>query len=165
MSKREIVQLCVVVKDIDRSMEKYWNTLGIGPWDVYTFSQETVRDFTLHGQPLTQPFKFMLALATFGQIQFELIQPVEGPSLYESFLKEKGEGIHHIKEKVNDDEIEETVEKFKQKGIEVIQSGKFDEDIFYYFDTKPTLGILYEIGNCGKIPAPDRRYPPDTGRK
>ncbi|MBA7632085.1 hypothetical protein ES703_39627 [subsurface metagenome] len=161
MSKREIVQLCIAVRDIEKSMERYWKVLGIGPWDVYTFSQETVRDFTLHGQPVKQPFKFMLALATFGNIQFELIQPVEGPTLYESFLKEKGEGFHHIKEKVNDDDIEEVLEKFKQKGIEVIQSGKFDEDVFYYLNTEPTLGIIYEIGNCGKIRAPERRYPPD----
>jgi len=28
-------------------------------------------------------------------------------------------------------------------------------------DTKPTLGFLYEIGNCGKVRAPERRYPPE----
>ncbi|GAJ05011.1 unnamed protein product, partial [marine sediment metagenome] len=117
MSKREIVQLCIAVRDIEKSMERYWKVLGIGPWDVYTFSQETVRDFTLHGQPVKQPFKFMLAVTMLGDIQFELIQPVDGPTLYEGFLKEKGEGFHHIKEKVNDDDIEETLEKFKQKGI------------------------------------------------
>ncbi|GAH79418.1 unnamed protein product, partial [marine sediment metagenome] len=42
MSKREIVQLCIAVRDIEKSMERYWKVLGIGPWDVYTFSQETV---------------------------------------------------------------------------------------------------------------------------
>jgi len=161
MSEREIVQLSVVVRNIEKSMEKYWKILGIGPWDVYTFSQETIRDFSLYGQPVKKPFKFMLAVATLGNMQFELIQPVEGSTPYESFLKEKGEGIHHIKEKVGDDDMGEVLEKFKQNGIEVILSGKFDEDVFYYLDTGPILGIVYEIGNCGKIRAPKRRYPPD----
>ena len=94
MSKREIVQLSIVVRDIEKSMEEYWKILGIGPWDIYTFSQETVRDFSLHGQPVKKPFEFMLAVATIGNMQCELIQPVEGSTPYESFLKEKGEGIH-----------------------------------------------------------------------
>ncbi len=164
MSKREIVQICIVVRDIDRSMEKYWNTLGIGPWDVYTFSPETVKEFTLHGNPV-KDFEYRLALAMLGDMQWELIQPVKNVPIYEDFLREKGEGIHHIKEKVNDDDLEEILDKFKQKGIGVTVSGKFDEDVFIYLDTEPTLGMIYEIGNCGKIRAPERRYPPDRERK
>jgi len=165
MSERKIVQVCAVVRDIQKSMEKYWKILGIGPWDVYTFSSETVRDFTVRGQLVKQPFKFMLALATLGDIQFELIQPVQNCVLYERFLEENGEGIHHIKEKISDEKIEETLKQYKRKGIGVIQSGKFDEDVFYYLDTEPALGILYELGNCGKIRTPERRYPPDRKAK
>jgi len=161
MSERKVMQICAVVRDIQKSMEEYWKILGIGPWNVYTFSPETIREFTLHGQPVKHSFEFIVATAWVGEIQFELVQPVKGPTIYESFLKEKGEGFHHIKEKVDDDEIEETLKKFKEKGINVIQSGKFDEDVFYYLNTEPTLGILYEIGNCGKVRTPERRYPPE----
>lgn len=161
MSERKVMQICAVVRDIQKSMEEYWKILGIGPWNVYTFSPETIREFTLHGQPVKHSFEFIVATAWVGEIQFELVQPVKGPTIYESFLKEKGEGFHHIKEKVDDDEIEETLKKFKEKGINVIQSGKFDEDVFYYLNTEPTLGILYEIGNCGKVRTPEKRYPPE----
>jgi len=163
MSKREIVQICIVVIDLDKSMEKYWKILCIGPWDVYTFNQETVRDFAVEGV-LVDDFEYKLAVAMLGEIQFELIQPVRNVPIYENFLREKGEIVHHIKEKVEDDEIEETVEKFKKKGVGVTVSGKFGEDVFLYLDTEPTLGIIYEIGNCGKIPAPERRYPPEAKR-
>ncbi|UCG93808.1 MAG: VOC family protein [Candidatus Aerophobus sp.] len=161
MSERRIVQICAVVRDIQKSMEEYWKILGIGPWNVHTFSPETIREFTLHGKPVKDSFKFIIATTWIGDVQFELIQPVKGPTIYESFLKEKGEGFHHIKEKVDDDAIKETLKKFKEKGIEVIQSGKFDEDVFYYLNTEPTLGIIYEIGNCGKVRTPERRYPPE----
>ena len=161
MSERKVMQICAVVRDIQKSMEEYWKILGIGPWNVYTFSPETIREFTLHGQPVKHSFEFIVATAWVGEIQFELVQPAKGPTICESFLKEKGEGFHHIKEKVDDDEIEETLKKFKEKGINVIQSGKFDEDVFYYLNTEPTLGILYEIGNCGKVRTPEKRYPPE----
>jgi catechol 2,3-dioxygenase-like lactoylglutathione lyase family enzyme len=159
MSKRKIVQVCAVVKDLQKSMEKYWKTLGIGPWDIYTFSPETLKELTFHGKVVKEPFKFLLAVAMVGDIQFELVQPVEGPIIYADFLKRKGEGYHHIKEKVDGDKIEETLRRYKQKGIEVIQSGKFDGDVFYYLDTEPILGIVYELGNCGKVRPPERQYP------
>lgn len=50
MSERKVMQICAVVKDIQKSMEEYWKILGIGSWNVYTFSPETIREFTLHGQ-------------------------------------------------------------------------------------------------------------------
>jgi len=31
MSGRKIVQLSVVVRDIEKAMERYWKILGIGP--------------------------------------------------------------------------------------------------------------------------------------
>jgi len=51
------------------------------------------------------------------------------------------------------------VEEFKAKGIEVIQSGKFDEDEHYYLDTEKFYGILIEIGNNGSMRPPERVFP------
>jgi len=90
MGDRRIVQLSIVVRDIEKSMETCWKILGIGPWDVYTFGQETVRDFTLYGEPVEWPFEFILALAMLGDMQWELIQPVKNVPIYEKFLREKG---------------------------------------------------------------------------
>jgi hypothetical protein len=41
-------------------------------------------------------------------------------------------------------------------------SGKYGEGAFYYMDTEPILGIIYEIVNIGgtKIP-PEAIYPPE----
>ena len=159
--KRKIIQIGILVKDLQKSMERFWETLGIGPWDIYTFGSDTVRDFTFYGQPVKEPFAFKIALAKFGDIQFELMQLLKGPNIYERFLKEKGEGFHHIKEKVADEDMEETLEKFRQKGLEVIQSGKCGTDVFCYLNTEPSLGIIYELGNDGEVGPPERRYPPD----
>jgi len=161
MGKRRIIQISTVVKDLQQSMENHWKILGIGPWDVYTLSSETVTGFTLYGRAVEGPFKFMLAVASRGDIQFELIQPVKGCSIYENFLKKCGEGLHHVKEKVDEEDLDQVLKEFKKKGIEVILSGKFDGDLFYYLDTEHTLGYVFEIGNCGKVRSPNRRYPPE----
>ena len=160
--KREICQVCAVVRDLEKSMERYWKILDVGPWDIYTFTPETLTEFTFHGQLVIEPFEFRLAVAMVGDIQYELVQPVKGPLIYSTFLEEKGEGFHHIKERINDDDMEETIKRYKQKGVDVIQSGRFDEDVFYYLNTEPVLGIILELGNCGKVRPSERRYPADS---
>ena len=153
--ERKIIQIAQVVEDIDRSMKKYYEILNIGPWEVYNFAPPVLRERTFMGKP--SDTTWVLALAWVGDTQLELMQPLSGESVYTRFLAKKGEGIHHIKEWVDDCAV--TIEEYRKKGIDVIQSGKYDEDEFYYLDTESELGILYEIGNNGKIRAPERTYP------
>lgn len=156
---REFKQIALVVKDIDKTMKHYWEILGIGPWDVRHFSNETVRDFHVKGKRVTEDFEFIVALCWEGDIELELIQPVKGPNIYWEFLEKKGEGIHHFKEVVETEKIPQMVQNFKDKGYEVAQTGWIDNDVHYYFNTVEELGYNYEIGNSGKIGSPDRRYP------
>lgn len=155
IGERKIIQIAHVVRDIENAMENYYKLIGIGPWDVYTFAPPTLRESMYMGK--SSDHSYLLALTWVGDMQYELIQPLEGHSTYDDFLDKKGEGLHHIKEWVDD--CEKAINEYRQKGIEVIQSGKFDEDEFYYLNTEPTLGVLYEIGNNGKIRSPERRYP------
>jgi len=34
--KSGIAQIALVVKDLDKTVEKYWKVFGIGPWHFYT---------------------------------------------------------------------------------------------------------------------------------
>ena len=56
-------------------------------------------------------------MAWLGDIQIELIQPIQGPGIYWEFLNNKGEGIHHIKEYVKDEDMEKVLNEYKQKMI------------------------------------------------
>ena len=152
---RKIIQIAQVVRDIDKTMKKYHEILGIGPWSVYTFAPPALRECTFKGKP--SDATWLLSLVWVGDTQLELIQPLSGETVYTPYLEKKGEGIHHIKEWVDD--CAAAVEEYRKKGIEVIQSGKYDGDEFYYLDTEPQLGILYELGNCGDIREPERVYP------
>jgi hypothetical protein len=46
-----INQVALVVKDLQKVMENYWNILGIGPWDVYSWEAPLVCDRKYHGGP------------------------------------------------------------------------------------------------------------------
>ena len=158
--KGQFKQICVLVRDIDRAMKHYWDILGIGPWDVRHFTPEKVRDFHVDGEHLTEGFEFICAVTWVGDIEFELIQPVKGPNIYWEHLEKKGEGLHHIKAVMPDEEIPQYLEELEQKGYKVTQTGWIDNDVHYYINTESELSMTLELGNGGKIGPPDRVYPP-----
>jgi 4-hydroxyphenylpyruvate dioxygenase-like putative hemolysin len=99
-----------------------------------------------------------LAIAQVGSLQLELIEPLEGPSVYKEFLAEKGEGLHHIQSRIEN--VDETLAAFKEMGINILMSGKFGEGEFYYMDTEPVLGTVYELVKRRTRPPPEATYPP-----
>lgn len=149
----EISQIGVVVKDLKKALENYWKTLGIGPWRIYTFAPPALREPMIRGKPV--PYSMRLALTEIGPIQYELIEPLEGPSIYKEFLASKGEGLHHIQSGFDD--VASKLTEFKRIGINVLMSGKFGGGEFYYMDTEPILGTIYEIvkRRSTEIPAED----------
>jgi len=152
----EITQVAVVVKDLKKTIEKYWEILGIGPWEIYTFAPPELTEMTIRGKNVEYSMK--IAETTIGNVILEVIEPLEGPSIYKEFLEEKGGGPHHIAcYKVKD--VKKTLRAFQKKGIEILQSGKFDEVEFYYLDTEEIFGVILEIVSTGKIRAPDAIYP------
>ena len=155
MKEGDIIQVAHVVRDIDMAMKHYWETFGIGPWDIYTFAPPAVRDSMVRGKPSTHTY--LLAVTWPGTVQLELMQPLTGRSIYDECLETRGEGLHHMKLYYPD--CQAALERFRAMGIAVIQSGKIDADEFYYLDTEAALGYVIEIGNNGKIREPERRYP------
>jgi methylmalonyl-CoA/ethylmalonyl-CoA epimerase len=153
IKERRIMQIGYVVKDVEKSVAEYSKLLGIGPWDIYTFCAPDLRDAIYRGKPIDH--KFIIALVWNRTTQLELIQPLVGTNIYTEFLNRRGDGLHHIKEWVDD--CQKELEEYRKRGIDAIQSGKFDEDEHYYLDTESIFGFVYEIGNNGKIRPPERR--------
>ena len=156
---RKYKQIAIVVKDIDKALKNWHEMLGIGPWAVRTFNPSTVRDFHVDGKLVTEDFEFIIAVCWEGDIEWELIQPVRGPNIYWRHLESEGEGLHHVKEILPDELIPGVIADFAARGIPVTQTGWIDGDVHYYFDTKETLGYIYELGNGGPISPATKTYP------
>jgi methylmalonyl-CoA/ethylmalonyl-CoA epimerase len=150
---RRIMQIGYVVRDLEKSCLEYSKRLGVGPWDIYTFRPPDLRDAIYRGNPINH--SFLIAILWNQTTQLELIQPLTGVNIYTDFLDRHGEGLHHIKEWVDD--CSSALDEYRNRGIAVLQSGRFDEDEHYYLDTEPIFGFIYEIGNNGKIRPPERR--------
>src|SRR5215208_4937492 len=139
-----IDQVAVVVRDLDRAMERYTNDLGIGPWAVHTFSPDWIGGMTFRGKE--QGYTMKLALAQLGPVMYELIEPLEGPTSYHEFLDEHGEGLHHLGYFVED--IDAEIKNMESKGFALLQSGRgFGKDVtgaYAYFDTERAVGCIVE---------------------
>ncbi len=155
MQDGDLIQVAWVVRDLDLSMKRHWEVGGVGPWSVYEFSAPKVRDYMYRGKPATH--SCLIAVTWRNHVQYELMQPISGYSIYDEFLDAKGEGMHHIKLYFAD--CAKAVADYAAKGYGVIQSGRFDDDEHYYLDTEKDFGYIIELGNCGKIRDAERRYP------
>ena len=89
------MQVAHIVRDLDQAMKRHWENFGLGPWDIYTFDPSKVRDYIYRGKPATH--SCLIAVSWSGDTQLELIQPLEGYSIYNEHLDRRGEGMHHIK--------------------------------------------------------------------
>src|SRR4029079_2735750 len=151
------MQVSIVVPDLDAAMRTYVEDYGIGPWDVYEFNPGNVSGMHEGGTPVAR--SCTLALANVGGVQWELVEPLDGDSVYARFLAEHGPGVHHVGVGVGD--YQATLDELGARGHEVLLGGTYNGVTFAYLSTDRDLGVVTEIfdGSPGEGQAPDRTYP------
>lgn len=155
MTERGFHQIAYVVTDLDAAVRSWADVLAVGPWQVWTMAPPTLLDQIYRGKPAS--FGFRHALATSGHLQFELIQPLYGPSVFTDQLREHGPGAHHIGRIV--DNHPAAVADLLDRGFVALQSGRFGasaDGLFAYFTPPDGIGTTVEL-----ISPPSERFPPD----
>lgn len=151
-----IAQIAFVVEDLDRTVEMYHATFGIGPWHFYTYGPPLVKQMSYYGEPVE--YKMRVALSYFGPMRIELIQMIEGPTVYADFVKEHGFGVQHLGVLVEDMAV--ALAQAEAAGFRMIMDGSGfgpDGDGHYaYLDTEKEYGVTFEL-----ICRPRRRQPPE----
>ena len=153
---REVQQIAWVTRDLEKSMQTWIDVLRIGPWRVFRFTDRNVRNLRVGGHRVDEPFEFRIAITHVGSMEIELIQPIRGPMIYEEYLQRRGEGLHHVKEKVSEERLGKVIDEYRLNGVGVTQTGQFFSDFHFYLDTEPQLNFILELGNC-----PYQELPPD----
>jgi len=132
---------CFVVNDVEKTAAALAESLGIGPWSVFTIEPAAT---TVRGRDV--PFSFRVAIAPVGDSSYELLAPRTGESIYVEHLAAKGEGFHHTCIAYPSHEaLREAKAELTRQGRELVQSGDFGEaGEFCYFDIAET-GALLEL--------------------
>jgi methylmalonyl-CoA/ethylmalonyl-CoA epimerase len=154
----QVLQVAVVVRSVDAAVRKYADLYGIGPWMIYEFNPETVQNMIIMDEPVN--YAMRLALADIGGVQWELIEPKDDTSIYAAFLREHGEGLHHVAFGVKD--YNGAVERLRKMGHKVLQGGTWHDFTYTYVTTFNDLGVIAELYNPPpdfQWPAPDDVYP------
>lgn len=97
-----------------------------------------------------------LAFATVGQVQWELIEPLDEGSVYARFLAEKGEGVQHVA--VATPNFDETVAQ-ADRGNSVILSGEFGGGRVAYLGMDRDLGVISRSSAAPPTSARSRTRP------
>lgn len=138
-------QIGIVVHDVYVTSQVFESTFGVGPFRIVDWPIDGIDPMGLY---LGKSAKWRMreGFAQIGGIQLELIQPLEGRSIFSDFLEEHGPGIHHIR--FNIPNYEETVNTLLAAGIDLISSGTGVHlgSQWAYFDTRQLLdGVLIEL--------------------
>jgi catechol 2,3-dioxygenase-like lactoylglutathione lyase family enzyme len=150
-----VAQVGILVPDLAKGIATWSSLLGTDDWLVYTYGPENVPHLEYRGAPGI--FRMHLALTGSGP-QVELIESLEGPSIYTEWISEHGYGLHHLGFRVPS--AEHAVREVTAGGVELLQAGSgYGQDGdggFAYFDTQDTVGVIVEA-----IEVPRRRRPPE----
>ena len=115
-----IIQLGYTVADLERGMEDYTATLGVGPW--FLRGPFTPPEGHYRGQPVVD-VRLTLARGFAGHMMIELIeQHDELPSVWRETVLRRGHGFHHwaIASRSFDDDLQ----RHRARGYEIAFSDR-----------------------------------------
>jgi methylmalonyl-CoA/ethylmalonyl-CoA epimerase len=149
-------QVGFVVKDLEESVEAWHRLFGIGPWQFYTYGTPLVKRMSRHGEPTE--YRMRVALSWLGPLRIELIQPLEGDTVYAEFVREHGYGLHHLGVLTLD--MDGALAQAGAAGLAMTMDGagfgKGGDGHYAYLDTDALLGTTIEL-----IQRPKERMEPE----
>lgn len=130
----KVDQIGIVVRDLEKAARTYKEVLKQEPLPPIEFETDNV--------------KLRIVFFQLGEVQLELIQVLEGENIHTKFLKEKGEGLHHLGFFVKN--LEEALAVLERDGIKVLWRGEaLGVAKFAYLNTEEILGVTLELIQFG----------------
>src|SRR5262249_13774057 len=137
-----------------RAAREFDARLAAGPWRGWVFGpQGEGREYR------GRPSEWTLRLALNDRSpQYELIEPLDGPSVHADWLAERGEGFQHVGYVV--DSLTRTTAEMEAAGHPAIARihsfGAAGDGAAAYFDTAEVLGFVVEaVEPPARMPLPD----------
>ncbi len=128
-----------VVKDLDRTIS-YYRTMGIASFKPPAmFDSKQIDGLEVYGKAPRGTVTARTRSMQIGPVLYELVQPLEGPSLYRESLERRGEGIIDLTFAVTD--LKREISRLTARGVPVVFSGRPQKGRpFAFFDTRKDGG-------------------------
>jgi catechol 2,3-dioxygenase-like lactoylglutathione lyase family enzyme len=136
-----ITQYAFVVRDV-HEVSAFYERIGLGALPI---ERNVSLNRVYRGNP--GAFEMLLGWGRKGDVVFEWIQSMVGPNVYEEYLRQHGEGLHHLAFNVVD--MDGTIAKLQSRGLGVTMSGGWNvngyEGRFAYLDAEKHGGVTIEL--------------------
>ena len=136
-------QVAFVVRSLEAGQKFFNERMGVPRFYVIEDFGSRATEKIFRGKPANHQFK--IALAYSGNTQIELIEHVAGETTYKEFLERRGEGMHHLGFFLDDRRHYDEILSEFAVNYSVLQSGRFGETLYTYFDTEAAVGAVMEI--------------------
>jgi len=143
LSDLKVDQMGFVYRDIEKQAKIFETLFNVPKFALLPETTDIVKYRGIDGEVNTK-----IAISRQFNTQIELIQHISGDSIYKEFVDQGREGFHHISFFIEN--IEAYIKHFKNQGLEMIYYGSIGKQVYAYFDTEETLGMLLEIQETRK---------------
>lgn len=140
-------QIGIVVRHLDRVRDSMESIFGILPTATTVNNYEAI---SYRGEIVDTAME-SLVYRHFG-IELEFIAPLGSENVWDDFLQQRGEGLHHLRFQVEDQTA--VMLELADQGMAVAQAGDSDAGngvSYAYFDSVPELGFTVQTSNSESI--------------
>jgi catechol 2,3-dioxygenase-like lactoylglutathione lyase family enzyme len=136
-----LAQYAFVVRDV-HAVSAFYERIGLGALPI---ERNVSLNRVYRGSP--GAFEMLLGWGRKGDVVFEWIQSMIGPNVYDEYLQQHGEGLHHLGFNVVD--MDAAIARLHTRGLGVTMRGGWNvngyEGRFAYLDAEQHGGVTIEL--------------------
>jgi hypothetical protein len=137
-----LCQIGILVNDIEKTSKEWAAFLGVDPPQIQITGDVNEAQTKYLGMPSEARSK--LAYFHVGEnVDIELIEPDNNPSVWRRDLDANGEGFHHIAFVVKG--MKEKIRLCGKQGLRLLQTGEYLGGRYAYIDANEKLQLMLEL--------------------
>ena len=141
LGNTKVTQVGIMVRDIESKARAWSEILGLPMPEIIITDPVDKAQTEYNGK--STPARAKLAFFHMGQLDVELIEPIEGPSTWKDQLDGHGDSLHHIAFEIKG--IQEKIAFLDSKGVPLVQRGEYTGGRYAYLDGVSQLGTVLEL--------------------
>lgn len=136
-----VTQVGIIVRDIEARARAWSDILGLPMPQIIVTDGVEIAQTEYEGQ--RTPARAKLAFFHMGQVDIELIEPIDEPSTWKDQLDQHGDSLHHIAFQIKG--MQDKLAYLDAKGVPLVQRGEYTGGRYAYVDANSQLGCILEL--------------------